>query len=114
MIILIILILRFWFVITRKLFHRILFINTSPVINGFKLHHYMYGIFIYLIGLMAENNNFEIVGIAMFVDEMYCLIKCGNSFTWKDYHSAKSYFWTIIICIVLLSFRLLYADSHLK
>lgn len=73
----------------------------SPTIGGFRTHHWMYGLGIYLIGLVSANLYAIAIGFGLFLDELtYILIRGKNH---ADNYSATSLLgtlsFTILACI---------------
>lgn len=86
-----VLISRIWLYFTHKSFSTIYFVNSSPSIGKLKLHHYMYGIVIIVLGGLLKNPYLLGIGLGLFVDEFPLIIRYGNRFHWKEYWSWYSF-----------------------
>lgn len=95
-----ILISRLWLLIMRKLIFKINFINSSPTIKGFKIHHYMYGIIMVTTGFVLKSEYLIAIGMGLFIDEVIPLIKYGNNFNEKQYWSLHTYIWTLVVVLL--------------
>lgn len=71
----------------------------SPTIKGFRLHHYMYGIVIGMIGIIFSNIILFGIGLGLFIDEVPYLIIGGKNH--KDNYSAKSILGVLILVIII-------------
>lgn len=101
-VILTIIISRLWLLFFFSL-PKINFINSSPTVFGFKIHHYLYGLALMIISFWYNPFIFSI-GIGLLLDELSLLIKHGNIFHKKEYWSKHSIFWTIVISLLVCSF----------
>ncbi len=70
---------------------------SSPTIHGFKLHHYMYGIVLMIVGFFIQNMPMFAIGLGLFVDELPILWK--REFHYKEYKSA----WCRIGVVILIT-----------
>ena len=75
----------------------------SPTIGNFRLHHYMYGIVLIVIGLIASFMPIYAVGFGLFIDELTYLIIGGK--THEDNYSKKSLVGTLFFIILAFFFR---------
>ena len=75
----------------------------SPTIGNFRLHHYMYGIALIIIGLIISFMPVYAVGLGLFIDELTYLIIRGK--THEDNYSKKSLVGTIFFIILVFFFR---------
>ena len=75
----------------------------SPTIGNFRLHHYMYGIALIIIGLIISFMPAYAVGLGLFIDELTYLIIKGK--THEDNYSSKSLLGTLFFIIVIFIFR---------
>lgn len=91
---------RFWIYFMKMLFKNKYF-HSAPTIKGIKLHHYMYGILIVIIGIILKMDWVISIGAALFIDEFVLLLKHGNNFHWKEYWSSDSIIWTLIIIFIV-------------
>jgi hypothetical protein len=66
----------------------------SPTIGKFRMHHYMYGIALLLIGLLAKSILVYSIGMGLFFDELTYLIIRGKNH--QDNYSAVSLVGTFI------------------
>ncbi len=72
----------------------------SPTIKGFRLHHYMFGLILILVGMLLTNITIYAVGLGLFIDELpYILLKGKNH---KDNYSTKSLLGVLILMIVVI------------
>ncbi len=77
----------------------------SPKIKGFRLHHYMYGIILIILGLLSNTLTVYAIGFGLFIDELTFIMIKGKSH--KDNYSNKSLIGTagfIIITFMLKSY----------
>lgn len=51
----------------------------SPTINGFRLHHWMYGVALVAIAVAISNPSIYAVGLGLFVDEVTFILVKGRS-----------------------------------
>lgn len=77
-------------IIVTRLWLRLMPIS-SPKMGGFKLHHYVYGIVISIVGLAMSNTYLLGIGLGLFIDELPLLLRYkNNDFHWKEYNSLYS------------------------
>jgi len=76
---------------------------SSPIIKGFHLHHYMYGLFAFVFSIIIHNAIIYSIGMALFIDELTFIIIHGKS--WKDYNSKISLMGTAFFIGVVYIFR---------
>lgn len=76
---------------------------SSPTINGFRMHHYMYGILIIIFAKLFKNTNIFAIGSALFLDELMLILT--NSWTYSDYFSTISLVGTGIFSIFFFILR---------
>lgn len=81
--------------------------RSSPTIKGFRLHHYMFGIFIALTGGIIQNIFVYAIGLGLFVDEIGYLIIGGK--THEDNYSVTS----ILILVLLVVFAFILRNQIL-
>jgi hypothetical protein len=77
--------------------------TASPTIDGFRLHHYMYGIVIAIIGVLCKNIVVFSIGLGLLIDEIPYLIIHGK--THKDNYSEKSLAGVLILTLIVLLAR---------
>lgn len=76
----------------------------SPTIQGFRMHHWMYGIFLILLGIVLGTMVIYAIGLGLFVDELtYILIRGKNH---KDNYSIISLVGTFILIVLVCIFQL--------
>ena len=75
----------------------------SPTIKRLRLHHYMYGIIILIIGLLLDNLASYAIGLGLFIDELTFLFIGGKNH--EDNYSNKSLVGTLILVIIVFFFR---------
>jgi len=93
------------FLVTILLARSFLFFKpiSSPTIKSFRLHHYMYGIVLVVLGLILKSVAVYAVGAGLFVDELtYLLIK---EKTHADNYSRRSIVGAIIFVFLVFVFR---------
>jgi len=61
---------------------------SAPTINGFRTHHYMYGIILASIGALLGSIAIYAIGLGLFVDELGYLIIGGK--THEENYSKQS------------------------
>jgi len=69
----------------------------SPVIKGFRLHHYMYGLILSVLGIVLGSVTIFAIGIGLFVDELGFLLIGGK--THKENYSKLS---LILLCTFVI------------
>jgi len=73
---------------------------SSPTIEGFRLHHYMYGLILIPIGMLLTNITIYAVGLGLLINEFpYILLKGKNH---KDNYSIKSLLGVLMLMIVVV------------
>lgn len=72
---------------------------SSPTIHGFKLHHYMYGIVLMVVGGLIGNMPMFAVGLGLFVDELPILWK--REFHYKEYKSIQCRIGVVVFIIIV-------------
>ncbi len=77
--------------------------TASPTVKGFRLHHYMYGIVLVVIGLMFHSLATYAIGLGLFVDEVSYLVIKGK--THKDNYSTKSILGTLALVLLVFICR---------
>ncbi len=75
----------------------------APTINGFRIHHYMYGLVLAPVGALLENVTTYAVGIALFVDELGYLLIAGK--THEENYSKASLFLLALSIVLVYAFR---------
>ncbi len=75
----------------------------SPTIRGFRMHHYMYGIALAIIGAIHHSVWFYAIGLGLFVDELGYL--CIGGKTHADNYSDRSLFLTCFFAALTFIFR---------
>lgn len=70
---------------------------SSPTIGKFRLHHYMYGIAVALLGITFNSIVIYAIGLGLFVDELTYLLMRGKTHT--DNYSVKSILGTALLCL---------------
>lgn len=73
--------------------------TASPTIFRFRLHHYMYGIFLIFISILLKNIYLYGVGAGLFIDEVPYLLLKGK--THADNYSKKSLVLLIVFVVVI-------------
>lgn len=77
--------------------------TSGPTIMGLRVHHYMFGLVLVLIGYVLANITIYAIGLALFIDEFtYILI---NGETHKDNYSMISIIGTVIFVILVFLLR---------
>lgn len=75
----------------------------SPTIHEFRLHHYMYGTVLLIIGILITNLWCLAVGLGLFIDELPFLLIGGK--THADNYSVKSLVGVTVLVIVVFFLR---------
>lgn len=70
---------------------------------GFRVHHYMYGIILILLGVAFKNVPLYAVGMGLFVDELTYLLMGGE--THEDNYSLVSNLGTVVFALLVYFFR---------
>lgn len=63
----------------------------SPTVKGFRLHHYMYGLLLMIIGALLKSTTIYAVGLALFLDEFPYLIHESGTHGDKEFN--KKTYW---------------------
>lgn len=71
----------------------------SPTVSGFRVHHYMYGLFLLLLGIMTRDVIVVSIGYGLFLDEAPCLLSC-KAFGYKEYSSKKTKLLLMILIVI--------------
>lgn len=77
--------------------------TASPTIHGFRLHHYMYGLVLIVIGLIVQWLPLYAIGLGLFVDELAFILLRGK--THGDNYSWKSLAGTVLFVIAVFLLR---------
>lgn len=93
------------FLVTIIITRIFLYINPtpSPTIKSFRIHHYMYGLFLIPVGILLSNVAVYAVGVGLFIDEFGYLIIGGK--THEENYSKTSLILLIIFVILTYIFR---------
>ncbi len=93
------------FLLTIVITRLFLYFNpiASPTVEGFRLHHYMYGIVFVIIGVVIPNLIIYAIGLGLFVDELTYLLINGR--THEDNYSAISILGTILLSVLVFLIR---------
>jgi len=75
----------------------------SPTIKGFRLHHWMTGLFILIISILINNLIGFAIGLGLFVDELTYLLMRGKNHS--DNYSKTSLIGTALFVIIVFIFR---------
>lgn len=76
---------------------------SSPTIKGFRLHHYMYGIILMIIGFFINAIPIYAIGLGLFVDELPLFIIGG--WHWKEYKSMPCILGVIVGILLVFILR---------
>ncbi|MBT4376674.1 hypothetical protein HOD29_04840 [archaeon] len=76
---------------------------SGPTIEGFRTHHYMYGILLLIFAKLFKDTTLFSIGSALFIDELMLILT--NSWTYADYFSTITLIGTIIFSIIFFIFR---------
>lgn len=76
----------------------------SPTVKGFRIHHWMYGIFLIVLGIVLSSIVLYAIGLGLFVDELTYILIGGTSH--KDNYSTVSLVGTVIFIIIVYIFQL--------
>lgn len=87
--------------VTRLLVY--LFPIPAPTIRNFRIHHYMYGVVILILGLTLDSILVFAVGLGLFTDELTYLLIGGK--THKDNYSKISLLGTAGFIAVIFLLR---------
>ncbi len=84
------------FLITIIITRVVLFVRpvASPTVKGFRMHHWMYGLFLVCIALLLHSIALYAIGLGLFVDELTYILIGGK--THKDNYSTISIVGTVV------------------
>ncbi len=93
------------FLITILVTRTFLYFNPipSPTVNGFRMHHYMYGIVLAPTGIALGNVTIFAIGTGLFIDELGYLLIGGKNH--EDNYSKKSLILLLLFIIGTYIFR---------
>ena len=75
----------------------------SPIIRGFRCHHYMYGMIIVVFSLVVHSLVLYAIGVGLFVDELaFLFLKPKN---YKTYYSKRSMIGTFAFVFIVFLLR---------
>lgn len=77
--------------------------TASPTLRGFRLHHYMYGLIMALVGALLESVTLYAIGTGLFIDELGYLLIGGK--THDDNYSHSSLLLTAVFVILVYLLR---------
>ena len=75
----------------------------APAIKGFRMHHYMYGLFLVLIGILLGNVTIYGLGAGLFIDEFGYLLLNGKSH--EDNYSKFSFLLLGLFIVLVYVFK---------
>ena len=75
----------------------------SPTINGFRLHHWMYGIGLLFAAMAVSSEVIFSIGLGLVIDETTFLLSDGK--THEDNYSRLSLAGTMILVVLIYVFR---------
>ena len=75
----------------------------SPTMFGIRLHHYMYGVALVIVGVTLNSVILYAIGVGLFIDELTFLLTQGKDH--KDNYSRVSLWGTIFFLILVFIFR---------
>ena len=75
----------------------------GPVIAGYRLHHYVYGLILMPISYLVESLTLFAVGLALFIDELTWLLMRGKGH--EDNYSWKSLLGTATLSLAVFLLR---------
>ena len=73
----------------------------SPTINGFRTHHYMYGLVLAPVGALVGSVTIFAVGVGLFVDELGYLLIGGKTHE-ENYSKASLLLLTLLIVLAYI------------
>lgn len=76
----------------------------SPVIRGFRVHHYMYGLALVVIGIIAHSVIPYGIGFGLIIDEVP-LVLFKPTASWDEYESKKSFTALLVVLLFVFMFR---------
>ncbi len=71
----------------------------SPTVGHFRIHHYMYGVVLIMIGLIFHSVLLFAIGFGLFIDELTYLLMKGKNH--EDNYSKVSLVGTLIFIILV-------------
>ncbi len=83
----------------------------GPTVGGLRIHHYMIGILLILIGIFSRSVIVYAIGLGLFIDELAYLIINGK--THQDNYSLVSLLGTLGFVVVIFLFRECFAKPVL-
>lgn len=75
----------------------------GPLIRGLRIHHYMYGVVVVLVGIIVRSLPLYAIGLALFVDELTFLFMSPKDYT--TYLSRKSLIGTLLLIFIVYLLR---------
>ena len=79
---------------------------SSPIVKGFRLHHYMYGLVLVLVSILSSSIILYGVGFGLIIDELPLVLRYrNNAFGWKEYNSRQTKAGVCICLLLVFLFR---------
>ena len=79
----------------------------GPTIGDIRIHHYVYGVLLTIVGLVTKSMPVYAVGIGLFVDELTYVMMGGK--THQDNYSRISLLGTLLFVVVVFALRSYFA-----
>ena len=85
----------------------------APTIHGFRVRHYMYGLVLIVIAIIANNLTLYAAGFGLLIDEVTVIIAKGPGHKdehWKgceEYHTS----WSVAGVLVLILLTFIFRDT---
>ncbi len=73
----------------------------APMIAGFQLHHYMYGLVLIAVYFIFANPTILAIGLGLLIDELP-LFFIYKGFNWPDNHWGEYFSWKSVIGIIVI------------
>lgn len=89
------------FLITILVTRIVLYVKpiSSPTVQGFRIHHWMYGVVLVILSPIYSNIALFAIGLGLFVDELSYILIGGKNH--KDNYSTKSIVGTLLFVILV-------------
>ncbi len=71
----------------------------GPTINGFRIHHFLYGIILMTLYVLTENIILFAIGLGLFIDEAPLFL--SQKWDTKGYNSSFCYFGVVVSIITV-------------
>jgi len=74
----------------------------APTINGFRMHHYMYGLILIILSFFLSNATGYAIGLGLFIDQVPYLVTHSRTHGEKEFNKNTYWLKKHLIGLVLL------------